>query len=250
MIAEWLPDIALADLAWLTFAVFLAGLVRGFSGFGTALVYVPLAGLVLPPVWVVMTILAFDLIGPLPMVPESLRSARRPDLLMLLLGLCIGVPAGVWVLSDVDPIVFRWGTSLLALALLIVLVSGWRYARYLAPAGVAGTGMLGGFLGGVAGVPGPPVILLYMSGPGRAAEVRATVNLYLLLFDAVILAAFAVAGMLAAAPLIIGAFLILPYMFACWLGAKLFDPARELLFRRVAYTLIGLSALYGIPWHG
>ncbi|MEM9603808.1 MAG: sulfite exporter TauE/SafE family protein [Pseudomonadota bacterium] len=239
-----------SDLLWLSFAVGLAGLVRGFAGFGTALVYVPLAGLVIPPVWVVMTILVYDLIGPLPLVPESVRSARRPDLVMLALGLCVGVPVGVWLLADVDPTAFRWGTSLLAGVLLAVLVSGWRYAHYLQPPGVVGVGALGGLLGGVAGVPGPPVILLYMSGPGRAAEVRATVNLYLLIFDAIVFAAFAGFGMLALEPLLLGVLLIPPYMLACWTGARLFDPEREKLFRTVAYVLIGGAALYGIPWHG
>ncbi|MEM6986275.1 MAG: sulfite exporter TauE/SafE family protein [Pseudomonadota bacterium] len=250
MLEHWLPSLTLLDLAWLAFAVFLSGLARGFAGFGTALVYVPLAGLVLPPVWVIMSILVFDLIGPLPLVPESLRNARRGDLIMLALGLCVGVPTGVWLLADVDPTAFRWGTSILALLLLAVLVSGWRYAHYLRRSGVLGVGALGGFLGGLAGVPGPPVILLYMSGPGRAAEVRATMNLYLLIFEAILIVVFAAFAMLAFEPLLIGVLLIAPYMLACWIGAKLFDPNRERLFRRVAYALIAGAALYGIPWHG
>ncbi len=249
MMAQWIPSLTTPDLLWLVFAVFLSGIVRGFSGFGTALVYVPLAGLVLPPVWVVLTIIVFDLIGPLPLVPESLRRARLGDLGMLSLGLLVGVPIGVVLLAAVDPTVFRWGTSVMALVLLVVLVSGWRYARYLSKPGVAGVGAVGGILGGLAGVPGPPVILLYMSGPGRAAEVRATVNLYLLSFDFIICVAFAVFGMLALEPIAIGVVLIAPYMLACWLGAKLFDPEKERTFRLVAYALIGLSALYGMPLH-
>ena len=62
--------------------------------------------------------------------------------------------------------------------------------------------------------------------------------------------AFALFGMLAVEPLLIGLCLIPPYMAACWLGATLFDPERERLFRIVAYVLIDAAALYGIPWHG
>lgn len=250
MIDLWLPSLSATDFGWLVGAVLLAGLVRGFAGFGNALVYVPLAGTVLPPVWVVMTILIFDSIGPLPTVPESLRNARRVDLAMLALGLCIGVPIGVSLLSGVDPTAFRVGTSVMALAMVAVLVSGWRFLRSLPPPGVAGVGVLGGLLGGVAGLPGPPVILLYMSGPFRAAEVRATANLYLLIFDFILICVFAWLAMLALEPILIGALLIVPYMCACWFGAKLFDPERERLFRTVAYALIAASALYGMPWRG
>lgn len=250
VIAQWLPSVSGPDLLWLVAAVMLAGLVRGFAGFGTGMVFVPLAALVLPPVWVVLTIVVFDLIGPLPLVPESLRRARRVDLGMLVLGLVVCAPAGALLLTRVEPTVFQWGVSGLTLVLLAVLVSGWRFTRYLSKAGVAGVGGLGGFLGGVAALPGPPVILLYMSGPGAAAEVRATVNLYLILFDAMLFIIFAAFGMLILEPMLLGALLIAPYMAACWLGACLFKPERERLFRLVAYGLIGFSALYGMPFDG
>ena len=41
--------LALPGLPWLVLAATLAGLVRGFSGFGSGLVYMPIAGAVLPP---------------------------------------------------------------------------------------------------------------------------------------------------------------------------------------------------------
>ena len=38
-------------LIWLITAALLAGFVRGFSGFGSALIFMPLAGQFLPPLW-------------------------------------------------------------------------------------------------------------------------------------------------------------------------------------------------------
>ena len=47
-------------LPLLIFAVMLAGLVRGFAGFGTALVFVPLAAMVVSPVWTIVIMFVFD----------------------------------------------------------------------------------------------------------------------------------------------------------------------------------------------
>jgi len=57
----------------------------------------------------------------------------------------------------------------------------------------------------------------------------------------------ALAGYLATAPVLIGGFLIVPYAIFNILGAKLFRPDKEKLFRIIAYCLIGFSAVSNIP---
>ena len=51
-------------LYWLIFAAVVAGLVRGFSGFRTNLVFLPLSGQFLPPFWALLTLVMMNLIGP------------------------------------------------------------------------------------------------------------------------------------------------------------------------------------------
>lgn len=42
-----------------------------------------------------------------------------------------------------------------------------------------------------------------------------------------------------------------PNVMANMIGARRFDPRAEVLFRRVAYIVIGLSAILGLPvWKG
>ena len=62
------------------------GLVRGFAGFGTAMVYLPVAGQILPPFEALTTLMVMDLIGPLPNLPRAFRISDRPDILRLSLG--------------------------------------------------------------------------------------------------------------------------------------------------------------------
>jgi hypothetical protein len=247
-----MPDLlATPGLGWLVFATFMAGMVRGFAGFGTALIYLPIASTVLSPVWAIMTLLIFDLVGPLPTVPRALREGHPRDVLRLAAGLAVTLPLGFAVLLTVPAEVFGIGVSLLAFAMLAALISGWRYQGNVTAPKVYGIGALAGFLGGAAGLPGPPVILFYMARPLPATVVRATLTLFLLLYEVLMLGLMSVRGALEWTPLLIGAVLIVPNLLAIQLGAAMFRPERERVYRRIAYTIIAGAALMGLPiWGG
>ena len=251
-----MPDslAALVDgggLLWLCTGALLAGVVRGFTGFGTAMVYLPFAGAVIGPFEALTTLIVKDLVGPLIHVPRALRDGTPPDILRLAAGALFAVPLGVWALTQVPPEAFRWAVSLIALTLLVLLVAGVRYRGPLTPPLVFGTGGLGGFLAGSVGLPGPPVIMLYMASTLPVAAVRANLMLYLILADVILLGVLWIGGLLVPAALLLGAVLILPYTFGNWVGARLFRPEAERLYRSAAYIIIAGSALMGLPlWEG
>ncbi len=235
----------------LTFGAFLAGVVRGFAGFGTAMIYLPFAGQVLSPFAALTTLVVKDLIAPLIHVPRALREGQSRDLLWLLAGAALFVPIGVWILSLVHPDVFRWGVSLVTFTMLAVLILGVRYHGAITRRITLATGALGGLLLGSVGLPGPPVILLYMASTLPAAAVRATLTLYLILADVLLLAVLGWNGYIVSSALFLGALMILPYVLGNWIGAKLFRPGHEALYRRVAYAIIAGSAILGLPiWKG
>lgn len=232
---------------WLYLGVILGGLVRGFSGFGTAMVYLPMASQVLPPVWVLVTLLVFDLFGPIPAVPRALRDGHPRDVLRLGAGALVGLPVGVFLLTSMAPDTFRTAVSMTSIVLLALLVGGVRYRGVVGKGLIYGTGGLAGLFGGAVGLPGPPVILLYMARPLSPAVIRANTLLFLLLTDILMFAVFGVRGLLDATPLVLGAILMPAYLAAVWLGSAIFDPDRETVYRWVAYTLIAVSALGGLP---
>lgn len=236
-----------AQFALLLAAAGLAGLVRGFAGFGTAMVYLPIAGQVLSPIWALVTLVIMDFVGPIPNLPRGWRDADRPDLGRLVIGMALTLPIGVSLLAVLEPYVFRYGISALSLVLLVLLVSGFRYRGRLTPPLVIGTGAVGGLTGGVAGIPGPPVILLYMASGKPAQVVRANNLLYLFIFDALFIALVAWRGWMEVAPVLLGIAVVLPCLVGNVVGAALFRPERERIYRWAAYGIIAVSALSGLP---
>lgn len=241
-------EVIATDGFWiLVITAAVAGTVRGFSGFGTAMVYLPVAGQFLSPFAALTTLMIMDLVGPLPNIPKAIRTGHKADILRLSLGALAAVPFGVLVLGLIAPEVFRYGVSLIALSLLILLIAGIRYHGILRSRMVYGTGAIGGFLAGSVGLPGPPVIMLYMASAHPAAVIRANIMVYLLLTDVIMIAVLHLNGFLVASAVLLGAMLTLPYLVGNVLGGFLFAPGYERLYRAVAYIIIAISALNGLP---
>ncbi|MGI9388792.1 MAG: sulfite exporter TauE/SafE family protein [Boseongicola sp.] len=236
-----------SGLWFLALGAFLAGVVRGFTGFGTALVYLPVAAQILGPFEALTTMIVKDLVAPLIHVPRALRDGHPADVVRLAVGALFAVPLGVWILTKVDPSIFRWGISLVALALLFILITGVRYRGTLTKPLVFATGAMGGFLAGCVGLPGPPIILLYMASSLPVQAIRANTTLYLILADVILLAALWWNHLLVVSALALGALMIFPYLLGNWLGAFLFRPEAERIYRIVAYAIIAGSAILGLP---
>jgi len=162
----------------LIIAAVAAGLARGFSGFGAALIFVPLASAVVPPQVAVPMLLVVDGVMTVGLIPAAARAADRRDVLTMALGALIGVPAGTVLLTSLDPLTIRWSIVVIVVVLLAVLTSGWRYhGRPRAPLTVM-VGMVAGLFSGVAQIGGPPVVAYWLGGAIPAKVVRANIILY------------------------------------------------------------------------
>ncbi|MBV7393725.1 TSUP family transporter [Mameliella sediminis] len=239
--------LGIEGIGWLILAGLAAGLVRGFTGFGSGLVFLPVAAQLLPPFGAILTMTVMDLFGPAPILRRAWAAVEKGDLGRLVLGCALVLPLGMWVLTRIAPEIFRIGVALLALAMLAVLSLGLRYRGRISRGMVGGIGGLAGLLGGMAGLPGPPVILFYMSRPLPVATIRATILLFLLAYDLLLMGYMAAMGRFMTEFLWLGLALSVPNMLGNWLGARLFRPEWEAAYRVAAYVLIATSALSALP---
>ncbi|HDQ71277.1 MAG TPA: sulfite exporter TauE/SafE family protein [Chloroflexi bacterium] len=152
--------------------IFSGHFVKGVSGFGSALFAVPLLMLILDAKFVIPVFLIFDFMSGAILVIANWRSIHRQLLLLLLCGLLVGTSIGTWMLLS-------FGHELLK-RILGVLIIGWSVVNivqvgektrsnpaagdnpnklYWAPF----SGFLGGALGAMFSVNGPPIII-YLSG--------------------------------------------------------------------------------------
>ena len=245
-VADFLPVVDERFL-WVAAAAVLAGLVRGFSGFGTAMVYVPVASALYEPKVAVVQLFVFDVVATLPLLVGAMRQCTWREIVPLLVGAVIGVPIGVQLLLVADPVLLRWFISITILLILGVMASGWRYQRTLSRPTTVAIGSLSGVSGGIAGLSGPPVILFWLGGQASAPIVRANILAFFGLMSVITGLTFWSNGLFTAD---IGrhSLLIIPaYAVALGLGALLFRGANEKTFRFIAFAICAAIAVVALP---
>jgi uncharacterized protein len=235
------------SLIFITATAFIAGLARGFSGFGSALIFMPLASSVADAQVASPLLLLIDFTTTLTLIPNAARRADKRDVGIISLGALIGIPLGTLALAWADPLVIRWGIVALIVTMLVLLASGWRYPGQPTTPVTVSVGLIGGFFGGLAQLGGPPVVLYWLRDAAVAAVTRANIILYFAIADVLIIVSYTIGGLWSTA--ILGLAVITGPLFGLglWLGSKLFGKASDELFRKICYTLIAVSALISLP---
>src|SRR5260221_6566188 len=108
---------------------FVSGSARGFSGFGSALIFMPLASSMAAPRLVAALLLIIDFVAAAPLVPNAWKHADRKATAAMVLVALIGVPIGAYFLSRLDPVTTRWIISAVVFALVVLMLSCWCYRR-------------------------------------------------------------------------------------------------------------------------
>ncbi|MEM6478148.1 MAG: sulfite exporter TauE/SafE family protein [Pseudomonadota bacterium] len=234
-------------LVWVLIAVFVAGLVYGFAGFGAALIFMPVATAFLDPVIAVGAFQLSAVISLLTVVPRAWRAADRPATIQLLLASLIGMPLGLWALVTLEGTLIRLVVLAVAAMTLIVLLLGWRRKTKEALGPRLAIGAATGAVGGATGLNGPVMILFQLSSKDGAERSRANTICFLTLNSMLMVPVMALTGVLPASAIPLGIIMLLPYGLGGLCGQALFDPNREGLYRRVAYCIIAAALVAGLP---
>ena len=236
-----------ASIIFLAVSAFVAGLARGFSGFGSALIFIPLASSIIGARLASPLLLVIDFVAAAPLIPNGWRHADRRDVGTMLLGTLIGVPTGTWALTQMDALAVRWMIVALIVPMLALLMSGWRYRGTPTTAVTASVGALAAFFNGVAQVGGPTIVLYWLRDATVARIVRANIILFFAASSVLTTISYLIGGVLTTS---VAGLVVLTgpaFGIGLWLGSRLFGLASEETFRRICYALIALAALISLP---
>lgn len=226
---------------------FLAGLMRGFAGFGSALAIAPVLALAVGPRTAIPAILIVMLVTSMQLVPKAWNSANWRTVIPLSVGGAIGIPIGAWLLVMVDQELIRRSISATVICFAVLMLIGWRYKGSVKSAYSAIAGGLGGLISGAAASGGPAVIMFLLAGPESAARNRAAIILYFLFTQAVALIVYSFGGLMTAKTLWVALPMLPTIVLGTWIGEKFFGKASDQLYRRIALVfllVIGLSTLF------
>lgn len=166
-----------------------AGVITGLTGFGFALVSVPLLLLVMDPPSVITSVLV---IGQLTSTANAVTARRHVQvgvLRPLLPGAAVGMVLGSFVLGLLDASVLKLAAGLLVVAFTLLLAVRRRARGRARPGRAALVGGASGLLTTTVGLSGPPVVLLVSGLLPDKDRSRATLAAYFALTSPLGLAA-------------------------------------------------------------
>jgi uncharacterized membrane protein YfcA len=225
----------------------LSGLVRGFSGFGSALIYIPLVSAIYEPRVAAATLLLVDFVTALPFSVREFPRCDWREVTPVTIVAAVMAPVGSLALIFADPIVLRWIISALVLVLLAVLASGWRYHGKPTLPVMAAVGAASGLGSGAVQIAGPPVIIFWLGGRADAITVRANLMVFFILLSVASGATYLAQGLVTSDVVVLSLCLGAPYLIAMWAGVRFFRYASETTYRRIAYGIVAASALVSVP---
>jgi uncharacterized membrane protein YfcA len=240
-------DISINAAVAICVIAFVSATARGFSGFGSALIFMPLASSFAAPRLVAALLLIIDFVAAAPLIPNAWKHADRKATAVMVVGAFVGVPVGTYFLSRLDPVTTRWIISVFVFALLMLLLSGWRYRGKDYSAFSIGIGGLSGFCSGLAQTGGPPIVGYWLGRPIASVTARANILLFFGASDFFSAVSYVLAGLITAEAIRFSLLIGPVYGIGVAFGAVLFGRASERLFRAICYVLIAAAVIIGLP---
>lgn len=150
--------------------------VRGLTGFGMAILLVPVLALALPPVEAVVLANALTFMIGATEIRSLVRDAEKTAWVIGAL-VVVTTPLGLYALSLTGRDVARLVIALIALSAFAAILLPRRGEGVPGRAVTGGVGVLSGLMTGYAGMPGPPVVPYYAGRTLPRATIKASMQL-------------------------------------------------------------------------
>ena len=233
-----------AELAGVIGIAFLAAGCQSLTGFGSALVAVPLLSLYVDAKLAVVISTFLSTTVSAPLVFEVRRQVRLAKVAPLAIGSVVGVPVGILILRDVDA-----GVLKILVAAVVILASA---LLFLAPRLTLGgrntlsslvTGALSGLLRASTSMTGPPVVLYTLSHEKGIEEFRSTVLAMFLFTGVLTVPGLIVADLISRDALVATAVAIPGLALGLLVGTRLRSRVQPTMFRTLVLAVLVITSV-------
>jgi uncharacterized protein len=223
--------------------IFLASVLRGFTGFGFGLAAVPMLTLALPPAEVVPLVVTLQVIIGAGGLRAAWRECDWRSVGLLFPGLVTGVPIGLLILTEVPANLVRVAIGGVIAFSVWLIQRGMRLPPNPSRLVSYAVGVVSGVISGLASMGGPPVIVYLMAVGHSASRIRATSIVYFMLAGCVSFVPMAIRGLITR-DILIWAAVSLPVLFGgSRLGTWGFFRAKPRHHRMVALVTLTILAV-------
>lgn len=226
--------------------VMFAGAVRGFSGFGFAVIAVVGLNLFFAPKVSVAIVLALDLICSINLWRQALKQADFTVLKKLIFGSILGIPVGYTLLLAIPADILKLLICITILILALLLFASSTPFNANKTQTKVGFGLASGAGTASASIGGPMIVYYMLSSDLNASTQRATMILFFIASEALALITLISGGLVDKTVLSGLAVLLLPTLIAVRFGQYLFNRKPPQSLKSFALPIMLTVAILGI----
>ena len=167
-------DLGLIEFTFFCSVILFASIVRGFSGFGFSASSVSLLSFILPAKEIVPIILLLEIIASFLMIPSIWKKINWKFVVYLLLGVALGTPYGVYLLSKLEQNITHFIISATVLVFAGLLLSGYKNTKLNLNISKFFVGSVAGIVNGFGTLAGLPIALYFLIIAAEPAVIRAS----------------------------------------------------------------------------
>jgi len=223
-----------------------SGILHGYTGFGGAVLMVPLLALFLDPVVAVQVTVIIALMGQAQLIPSAARQAEWRECRPFLIAALIASPIGAYVMLTVDTDIVRRLVGISTIGSAVVMLSGWTYDGRRTAIASGLFGALGGFINGSTAQGGPVAVAYFISAPLPAEQQRANIVLAIAGMIIITITVYILAGVFSLYVLALAILFGTPYALGVRGGNRLFDLVPKSFYRRASLSLLFVAGLLAL----
>jgi uncharacterized membrane protein YfcA len=227
----------------LSLIIFFASVVRGFTGFGLALVAVPLIQFLMPVSDTAVFIAMINAIFSLIYYRRSKEIVRGQPLGTMALWTGVGVAAGTVVLKYVNPAYIQLIWGLLIIFIVIALVRGFSFRIRSDRSAMTLSGLFGGVLAGATGITGPPVAIILSSLNTPKDKFNAIISIFIFFAVSYALVFYLISGLIRTDTALLALCSVPALLAGLHTGDRLVARISQKTFTTIVYAVLVIMGL-------
>ena len=147
----------------LILVIMFSGFIRGFLGFASGLITIPILSLLYSPIFAMVFNIVLEIPATIYLTYVGSKSCKFKEISPMFFSMLITIPIGTIFLISIDEQIIRIIMSIFVIFFVILIASGWRLKAAITKYVLIITGIISGLLQGIAGMGGPPIATILLS---------------------------------------------------------------------------------------
>jgi len=233
----------------ISIVVVFSGFLRGFIGFGSGLLMIPILSYFYSPVFAMVFNIVIEIPATIYLTFVGVKKSNLKEITPMMITMMLTIPFGTIFLVSVDEQIIKTLMSSLLILFVILIGSGWRIKSSINNHVLILGGMISGLMQGSTGMGGPPYVTVLLSKNDSDEVARANILVITsgLVISAIISLYFF--GLFTKNILLTGAITAPFFVFSTYLGSRFFNVSGNKYYRNfslLALGIVGVATLIGV----